>query len=60
MPLEQLRLANYMRLCMKFRAVEDIINKNSADGGKHPNYIQLLQKKRQREIVSSNNKCLII
>ena len=48
MLLEQLRLANYMRLCMKFRAVEDIINNSSADEGKYPNYIQLLQKKTER------------
>ena len=46
-------------------AVENIINSNSADGGKYPNYIQLytyIQKKRKREIsnTSSNNKCLIV
>ena len=45
-------------------ALEDIINSNSADGGKYSNYIQLYTKKRRRksEIVnaSSNNKGLII
>ena len=61
-----------VRLCIRsLEAVEDIINSNSADGGKYPNFIQLYTRgkkkekkgrRRKRETVntSSNNKCLII
>ena len=51
-----------MTLYKKFKTVEDIINSNSANGGKYPNYMQLYTyKKRKREIsnTSSNNKATL-
>ena len=39
-----------VRLCIRsLEAVEDIINSNSADGGKYPNFIQLHTREKKKE-----------